>query len=346
MSDDSFGDPHFSAFAASLEALLAGHDLPDRKHRDSHQKCQIETLIGTEVAFRKALQRQTVGVRVYAGFIDYIRKERRNILAARPYFRERNPVFRDHISGALASNKPESLYTFGINSVFIQFVLGRYTKWFNPKGPVLTLAHKVLAIREEIIEQNLPLAISRAKIFKGRTPASPHMDRMDLVQVSIEGLISAVDKFVLPYTPKFRAVVIGRATGNLISNYSEPLLHFFPGDRRKIYQANKARRKTQDIDKLTEIVNSNLPMDLQTDSDEIQQLMNASSHLSLDAPLASKDGNEVSTYADYTVDGQALPDAVVERADLHNKLGIAVASLSVFERKALALKGFISEDNL
>lgn len=347
MADDQFGDEHFAVFAASLEGLLASHDMPDRKRRDAHQRGQIEGLIAAEVAFRKALQRQRVGARVYAGFIDHIRKERRNILAARPFFRERNLVFKNHISGALASGKPEALYPFGINAVFIQFVLSRYRRWFNPNGPVLKTAARILKLRSDIIEQNLPLAISRAKLFYAKTPKSPHMDRMDIVQVSSEGLISAVDKFVLPWTPKFRAVVIGRSTGNMISNYSEPLLHFFPGDRRKIYQANKARRVTQEVDKLTQIVNSQLPMELQTDTDEIQQLMNASSHLSLDQPLAAKGGGgETSTYADFTVDNQVLSDQLVEQHDLHNKLGAAVGGLSLFERKALALRGLLSEGNL
>jgi DNA-directed RNA polymerase specialized sigma subunit len=43
---------------------------------------------------------------------------------------------------------------------------------------------------------------------------------MDLVQIAVEGLISAVDKFVLPFSRAFRAVAIGRITGNFITSYS------------------------------------------------------------------------------------------------------------------------------
>ena len=347
MSEDQFGDAHFSVFASSLEALLSRHDMPDRKNLDTHQCGQIEDLVAAEIVFRNQLQKQKLGRKIYAGFIDYVRKERRNILAARPYFRERDSVFREKISGALAAGNPDGLYTYGINAIFIQFVLSKYGHRLNPTGPLIRYANKVLKIRSDIVEQNLPLAISKAKKFYSSTPKSPHMDRMDLMQVSSEGLISAVDKFVLPYTPRFRAVVIGRSTGNLIGNYSETLIHFYPGDRRKIYQANKARRKTQDLDKLVEIVNTNLPMELQTNADEIQQLMNASSHLSLDQPLtSSKDGREASTYSDYTIDAQALPDEVAERNDLHNKLLKSVSALSIYERKVLACMGMLSEGNL
>ncbi len=316
MKPEDIGDLHFAAFAAALERLLAKKKLPARGARHEHQKKQMESLVATEIAFRQALIARQLGPVVYRGFIKHIREERRNILAARPFFRERNTVFRDRISGALASNVPENLYPFGINAVFIQFVLERFTTQFRAGSPVLKLAAKALAIREEIVVENLPLAINRAKIFRAKTPSSPHMGNMDLQQVSIEGLLSAVDKFVLPYSPRFCAVIIGRSTGNLISNYSEPLLHFFPGDRRKIYQANKARRRFSDIDKITQYVNDSLPMELKTNSDEIQLLLNASSHLSLDQPLPSHDSQETSTFSDYTLDNQALPDEIVERKDL------------------------------
>lgn len=345
MSDD-YTDDHFGVFASSLEALLASHDLPKPKERDEHQRKQIEGLIAAENDFRVRLQQQRLGRRVYQGFLDHIKKERRNILAARPFFRERDTMFKERISGALSSGLPEALYPFGINAVFIQFVLRRYDKELPPKSLVRRLAQKVLRLRNEIIEQNLPLAISRAKLFFSRTPKSPHMDRMDIIQVSSEGLVSAVDKFVLPWTPKFRAVIIGRATGNMISNYSEPMLHFYPGDRRKIYQANKARRQTQDVDKMVEIANGKLPAELQVDHNELSQLLNASSHLSLDQPVGASSGGEASSYGDYTVDTALAPDAQAELHDSHERLSLLVTRLSLFERKILAMKGLLSEENL
>ncbi len=304
----------------------------------------MEALVESEKQFRQHLVRHRFGEKVYKGFLSYIHEERRNVLAARPFFRERAEVFKTSISPMLAQRSHKGLYTFNINGQFIQFVFNRYGHLFRGKSPVRVHAERSLQIRHELIEQNMPLAISRAKIFRSKTPSSPHMALMDANQTAAEGLISAVDKYVMPFAANFRAVIIGRATGNLIATYSEPMLHFYPGDRRKIYRANKARRRSADVDKIVESVNDGLPEAMKTNSDEIQQLMNASSHLSLDQGVVSPDGsNEKATYADYTIDDKMLPDEIVEHKAVAERLAQGLASLSVMERKALALKGFCSE---
>jgi DNA-directed RNA polymerase specialized sigma subunit len=342
MKPEDLNDDHFTKFAQSLERALAGYGKP--KNRFEHQRKQMETLVATERAFRQHLVRHRYGEMIYKGFLAYIHEERRNVLAARPFFRERAKVFKASISPMLTSRSHRGLYRFNINGQFIQFVINRYGYLFKGKSPVRALADQCLQTRRELIEQNMPLAISRAKLFRSKTPSSPHMGLMDANQTAAEGLISAVDKYVLPFAANFRAVIIGRATGNLIATYSEPMLHFFPGDRRKIYRANKARRRHGDVDKIVEMVNDGLPADMKTNPDEIQQLLNASSHLSLDQAVVTPDGvNEKVTYADQTVDDKMLPDELVERRDIANRLQMGLASLSVTERKALALKGYCSE---
>lgn len=343
MRHEDIVDPHMRAFALSLEHTLAGYGI-NPKDRFVHQKSQMEALVAAEKAFRQHLVRHRFGEKVYKGFLSYIHEERRNVLAARPFFRERSDVFKASISPMLAERSHKGLYRFSVNGQFIRFVFTNFGHLFKGKSPVKVQADEAMRLREELIEQNMPLAISRAKIFRSRTPASPHMSLMDANQTAAEGLVSAVDKYVLPFSAIFRAVIIGRATGNLIATYSEPMLHFYPGDRRKIYRANKARRRTQDVDKIVESVNDGLPEAMKTNSDEIQQLMNASSHLSLDQPVTTPDSNnEKSTYGDYTVDQNQSPSEIVEQKQTAERLLKGLEALTLIERKALALKGLVSE---
>lgn len=343
MSDND--DPHFLFFAKSLERLLSGYGkLP--KNLLEHQKGQMEALLAAEIMFRKALVRHRFGEKVYRGFLEYIHGERHNILAARPFYRERVETFKDFISPVLAARNFRGLYRFNINFQFINFCMRRYGHHFGATSDVRRAADEVVAIRKTIIEQNMPLAISRAKIFRSRTPASPHFAHMDSVQTACEGLVSAVDKFVGPFSKAFRSVIIGRATGNLIKDYSEPMLHFYPGDRRKIYRANKARRRSPDLDKIVAEVNTGLPDNLMTNADEIQQLLNANSHLSLDQPVGTEDvrGPEApDTYTSCAVDQGALPDELVEHKDAVEKLDAAKRSLAIIERKALVVWGMLTE---
>lgn len=344
MRDNFSRDDHFHNFASSLEDLLAGYTLPDRKGLNHHQQAQVEGLVAAEQAWMAAVKRHSLGEPIYRDFIKYIRIERRNILAARPYFRERDESFKEFISPALQADDWKQMQDFNVNSVFIQMMIGRFAAKLRPASPIRTNAAKVLKLRKELIEQNMPLAINRARRFSRSTPESPHMDFMDFVQVSVEGLISAVDKFVLPYRPQFRAVIIGRSTGNLISNYSEPMLHFYPNDRRKLYQANKSRRRFTELDKITADVNTRLPVELQTNKDEISMLLNASSHLSLDQTVNT--GTDDSTYLDFTTDPGARPDEIVERLSLGKRLLKLVSELTLLERKGLILKGICSPENL
>jgi hypothetical protein len=96
----------------------------------------------------------------------------------------------------------------------------------------------------------MPLAIAQAKQFWHKAPSATKDTRfsfMDFVQIAADGLMSAVDKFVLPggleanpaLIRVWRAVAIGRMKGNFIEMFSETTIHFFPQDKRKLYRANK-----------------------------------------------------------------------------------------------------------
>ena len=274
-------DEHFLLFGASLEALLATHVYDRDGDKTTRQKAQVEKLIELEQEFRKILIADYRGPSIYKAFVKFIAETRRNILDARPYFRERQEVFKEFISPALRRKEDKTLYQYGINWQFIAFALKNAD--FSPNSRVKKAAEAVRVIREELIQANIPLAISRARIFRGKTQRA-HLTYMDLVQISSMGLIAAVDKFVLPYSPVFRSVIIGRAVGDLISENSSTLLHFYPSDRMKIYRTHKANRdpESPDWQACVDAINIDSDDKHKTNVDEVQVLMLAASHISMD----------------------------------------------------------------
>lgn len=331
-------DQHFQKFTDSLKALLESQD---NKYEHSYQKQQVESLVGFEKSFIEELGKVPECKTVLDSFVEYILNGRRNILSARPFFRERNEVFRAHIADILAERRSEELLKYNLNCCFVKWTIDNHN--LDPESEPMKLAAKALAQREQIIQQNMPLAISRAKLFWQKTQKS-HLTYMDLVQISGEGLINAVDKFCLPYTPVFRAVIIGRITGNLIDAYSRPMLHFYPADKRKIYHANKAVRHSGSVKDLVQRVNEKLPEELQTNEAELQMLMNAASHLSADHEM-SRYGEDAGLpfVQNMPADESCRPDIQIEEADMNRKLLKAVRSLPIVARKVLAMKGFFIE---
>lgn len=208
---------HFITFAASLEKAIAKYSTVSEESLLKRQKRQVETLVKLEKRFRRALTKHRWGPGIYRDFVKMIVEDKRNILAARPYFRERQNVFTQEISQALKNRNWRALGKFHYNFTFIKWALS-IRKW--AKGsPLVKLAEQVAAMRCELTEMNMPLAISRARIFWSRTPKA-QLSYMDLVQISCEGLMNGIDKFCLPFSASFRAVAIGRITGNLIEDYS------------------------------------------------------------------------------------------------------------------------------
>ena len=178
---------------------------------------------------------------VFRDFIKYICEERKNILAARPFFRERQAIFTSKVSNALRDRSEVNLSKFHFNFQFIKFTM-KARNW-GKDSQIRNLYNQIDSLRTEIIEMNMPLAISRTRIFYSKTPPS-QLSYMDFVQIGAEGLMSAVDKFCLPYSKVFRSVIIGRIVGNYIESYSmdrtvilltssqqpKMLKYFIPGD--------------------------------------------------------------------------------------------------------------------
>lgn len=334
-------DQIFKNLTQSLQLIIAGYET-DEDFTDKQRK-QVETLVKLERKFKRTLQKDHRGELAYKKFIKFILEEKRNILAARPYFRERQDQFAKGISLAIKQQKHKKLYKFDINYPFINFII-ESTEW-APNSKVRKIAAEVCKIREELVHTNMPLAISRARIFRGKTPES-HLDYMDIVQISFEGLLNAIDKFVLPYTTVFRSVIIGRILGDQIENFGQTLIHFYPSDKRKIYRANKAKKHQKELDyeDMAKAVNGGTRLVNGTTSDEIQQLVLAASTHNPLMPYDNVDSEDENTEI-YASPEDTRPDNRVENSELNAILYKLASELSMIEKKLLVLKGIEMELN-
>jgi len=336
-------DSHFKTFACDLARAIEQYGDLSEETLIKRQRRQMETLVELEVQFREALVERPSGVEVFKAFVSYICDERKNILAARPFFRERQPVFTEHISKALKARSHELLYGFHFNFQFVQFAVQRY-KDLVADPYLIGIAGQIANLRTELVEMNMPLAISRARIFWSRTPKS-QLSYMDLVQIACEGLISAIDKFCLPFSPVFRAVAIGRITGNFIEQYSETLVHFFPVDKRKIYRANKlmSRFAAEHVDfaALAEEINKDVDEVHKTNASEIADLLAAASCVSADGAgvTGSDSDGDIPTVNRFAAPVTCQPDTQYEHREAMAKLEEAIDMLPLIERKLIRLKG-------
>lgn len=332
---------HFRVFAESLERLVEQYGGIEEITLVERQKAQLERLVELEKEFRETLVKHPWGPGVYRAFLYKILRDERNILAARPYFRERQDVFTNRIAKALKRENEKTLYKFHFNYRFVQFVVNQ-RKW--PKtGKIVKLAQAISDQRLEIVEMNLPLAISRARIFWSRTPKS-HLTYMDLIQIATEGLMSAVDKFCLPYSRVFRSVAIGRMVGNLIEGYSDTLVHFYPQDKRKIYRANKLMHKYGDLDNvdfegLAQEINDKFQDGHTTNGSEVHGLLSAASCVSADSAHEVEQDGHGNLLEYYAADEANRPDNIVESTNLKEVLVRAYSRLTIMERKLLVMKG-------
>jgi hypothetical protein len=342
-------DNHFKIFAGNLEQAMSKYDTVSDKGRLAHQRGQIRELVLLETELRETLITHPWGPGVYRDFVKFICDKRKNILAARPYFRERQEVFTRYISSALKKRNDKSLYRFRFNWSLVEFIL-HARKW-HPNSKVAVLARRIAALRSEILEQNLPLAISQARIFWANTPKS-HLSYMDIVQIQCQALLLAIDKFVPPNDKRmsdkasllafrnFRAVAIGIMARDRVNAYSETLVHFYPKDKAKIYRALKAlRRQVGDVDyeKLAKQINEELDDDkCRTDAPEIASLIAAGSTVSADYNPDPEGETVVESFA---AEDSNRPDQMFEDEQARRVMQFAISELSLFDQKLLRMKG-------
>lgn len=339
VEDEAF----MQVFAQNVAREIAKYPAVDPKDDDAllqRQKAQVEALVDFEDQARKALIKDPNGLTVYEAFVRFINEERRNALAAQPFFRVPEDTFITEIGPAIKQGFVRSLFKYHFNHGFVAFA--RKTVQWPKDSEFWVITEKLIAARRELTEMNLPLAISRARLFRQRTPKS-HMEYLDLVQCAVEGLLAAIDKFRLPYRPVFRSVAIGRMTGVFIERYSDTMIRFTPSDRRNIYRANKAmRRQTPDdvnMDLLLEVVNYKVedPKKKATKED-LSCLMSAVSCLSMDYQVTDGEGAEVHTLADaYASPEEDRPDVAYEAKERLLNLHKALGKLPMIQQKVIRL---------
>lgn len=343
-------DDSFRNFAQSLELILEKIPVVTERELTIRQRSQIKALVAFESKFRRELIAHKNGPETYRAFVHHICVEKGNILSARPYFRERQEVFTEFISKSLKRASGPGIYKFKVNWTFVSWVLS--LPWVSTKTgkPIRDLAEKINACRQELLEQNLPLAISQAKQFYAATPRS-HLSFMDIVQIQCQGLLLAIDKFCPPDERRmtedesldafrsFRAVAIGIMRRDRVNDYSQTLVHFYPRDRQLIYWANKMLRRFVDQVDHTEIskeINTNLSAKDHVNGEQVADLLAAASTVSADY-AAEPEGETVIDFA--VADDSTRPDLIVEKDQLREILGTSIKRLSLKEGKLLKLKG-------
>jgi RNA polymerase sigma factor (sigma-70 family) len=362
---DEVASQHFRHFALALERAIAKYGHLPEADVTRMQRDQFNLLVTLEDKFRLALIQHSNGPKVYDAFVRCICDERHHILAARPFFRERQREFSRIISPALKKRNWRRILPCHVNYQFVVFTM-RAVKW-APRSPLVKLARQIEEARTELVEMNLPLGISQARLFWSKTPPS-HPSFMDFVQEAALGMLSAADKFEPPYTPVFRSVAIGWMKGNFIDYYSNTMLHFYPKDRRKLYRANKFLAKhphggfaVEDLVKFintskkkvkqkdgTEIeVEVTLPLRHQTTAEEITDLLAGASTVSSDTKPTSEDGgdgsgsgNEVANISRFEAPPESRPDVDFEEKEAMLAMFSVIDDFDLVTRKMLKLKGF------
>jgi len=304
---------------------------------------QVERLMDLERKFKKSILKFAQAREIYKKFMLMIVVENKNILTARPYFREKSTTFSKRITPAIKSADVVRLQSFDINFQFIQFIkenwLGKFPIQSDKYFSAIESARRVL------IEDNMPLAINEAKKFYRNTPKS-HVTLMDMIMACADGLASGIDKYCGAYTKVFKSVCIGRMKGNMVDLYSETVLHFFPSDKRILYKANiiRSRKGIDDLEKLAIAVNESFAQDERdgkkgikekVTADQLRLLMTASSTVSAD----SKKDEEGHNVYSVTPDAQKTPEEAYVHADSVYHMIKAAGKLDTLSKKILRLKG-------
>lgn len=330
-------------FVSTMEAHLQRLGAPAMKDKAAflaYQQKQVEDLLAMEAEFRDRLVAEGLAEDLYVRFARYVEEELSSVMSARSYFRERAVAF-DGLADAIRHADWKVLITYRINYRFIAWAMAH-----GVPDTYRDLAARVKKLRHEAVLLLMPLAISRTRIFRGRTPPS-HVSLRDQAQVCFEGILTMIDKYVPPptgFSSVYRSVAINRMVANLIDQYSETLLYFLPNDRRVLYRANKLASKTAarlsapDFGVLAERVNEDAAGAFRTSEPELASLMAAASYVSADATA----GGARRLVGRMAAPEEQAPDVQVESAELRARLRGAIGKLTLMERKILVLRGVLS----
>lgn len=99
-------DSHFRLFAKNVDSRIKDQKL-DFSSKDflKLQKQQVESLVALEAEFKDVLVNSSRGERIYKNFIHFIINDKKNLLIARPFFRERQRVFAAKVTPAIRNRR-------------------------------------------------------------------------------------------------------------------------------------------------------------------------------------------------------------------------------------------------
>jgi DNA-directed RNA polymerase specialized sigma subunit len=316
---------HFKMFVHEMNDLIHSDDFMVRTE-GKNQEDLLNDLFAVELGFRDVLVKSLIGRNKYKEVVEFFCAKGKNVHSLRTFFRERQGDLSARFKSAFGKSRMFwALNDLRINYNFAKWVIERFPPDHADFSELSTLYAEIIRIRKMICEQNLPLAINRAKIFWSRN-TSYHLDYMDLIQASAEGLLVAIDKFVPPYRTVFRSVAIGRMTLNMITDNSSTMLKISPHDRRVLYRANNAVAK-QKLVADSDIVDYVQQSFKGVTQENIQSIRNAAYNLfSIEANVKGVSG--LPPESSHNIDMLGIPDMIRE----------ALESLDILERKVIVLK--------
>lgn len=341
-------DRAFQDFAELVDKKMKKNAKAD----DSTQKEHVELLLKLEKDFSAAINGYSQSDDIYKQFIVKIVVKNKNLLSAKPYFRDRTLVFTNQITPAIKDVNIKKLKNFNINYNLIKFIKDSW------KGPFPKKAQKIFdqieLIRSLLVENNIPLAINRAKRFYKRVPER-HLTLMDMVALCVAGLVVGIDKWSGPYSTVFRSTCIGWMTANLLEAYNETPIKLSPAEKNIVYRASaiKIRNEEMSIDDLAEAVNltakkEKIPLrknkknkEKKITGSELSSLMNAANSV---APVGEilGDGHETEDSSSFDF----LPSVMdVEKACIQNDILTKAYEISekfdIITIKVIKLKGML-----
>ncbi len=341
---EGFDDSFYKLAGEIARVIAINKDPSDQGLKSTEiQRKQVEELLDAEKKFKENILKYRQSTEVYKKFLQRVCIKNRNILSARPYFRETATSFSKNITPAIKDGNIEVLKTFDINYQFIRFIKDSWLGPFPKRADALYA--RVHRARNILIENNMPLAVNRAKLFYRKTPRS-HLTLMDLIGICAMGLAAGIDKWCGTYSPVFRSVCIGRMVGNMIDSYSETLLHFYPSDKRILYKANsiRGRRGIEEMGSLADAVNNAFTEDAKEGKSipktkvkvgELNELMCAASTVSADSTVNDEGYGVYSYTQDPNVD---IEKQFIQKEETSRILMYA-SKLPIIYKKILRLKG-------
>lgn len=295
-------------------------------------------LFAVEREFRGALLSTQYGRDMYKKFMTFIVKEKGNILHVRPYFRERQDTFSAKMKRAFEEERPEVFYRFRVNFLFASWVMAHWDKAASEttahgrqKEKMDRAFEKIKEFRRLLCENSLPLAINRSKVFWSKVPES-HLQYMDLIQNSAEGLMTAIDKFTPPYKTVFRSTAIGRMTLNMHTDYNATMVKLPPKEKRILYRHGiaKHRKNIEEDRKVLDFVKESFEGVTQENLNQIVSA--ASSVMSLEHK--PEDGLSLSE----KLSTGDTPENAMESREAMSGLTSGINALQTLERKVIVLK--------